>query len=183
MSQVLEILGATSSCLQLAVSLFRLPLIQDGLFQPNRMRHKDIRPGNILLNLHAARRLLKNLAKTRKVVSREELFSDEERTPEDLEREERLDRLERLYKWYIRFVQFLEKLFKALMFICAFSVFPNERRPLCKTMPWDMIPSLVVLWGVCWMFYIPSNAPQENQDAILDSRFFGFTSGKSIEQV
>jgi len=31
--------------------------------------------------------------------------------------------------------------------------FPNRRRPPCSTMPWMIRPSLVVLWGVCWMFY------------------------------
>jgi len=31
--------------------------------------------------------------------------------------------------------------------------FPNRRRPPCSTMPWMIRASLVVLWGVCWMFY------------------------------
>ncbi|KAL9607730.1 MAG: hypothetical protein Q9167_007381 [Letrouitia subvulpina] len=34
-----------------------------------------------------------------------------------------------------------------------FSEWPNSRRPLSTTWPWNIIPSLVVLWGVCWMFY------------------------------
>lgn len=29
----------------------------------------------------------------------------------------------------------------------------NRRRPPCTTMPWSIWPALVVLWGVCWMFY------------------------------
>ncbi|KAH4375250.1 hypothetical protein HBH99_217220 [Parastagonospora nodorum] len=184
MSQGLELIGAYLAIVPLALNCFdQLRLLQDGPFQPNRIRHKDIRPGNILLNLHAARHLLKNLAKKRKVVRRYELSSDEEKTPEDLEREERLDRLERLYKWYIRFVQFLEKLFKALMFICAFSVFPNEHRPPCKTMPWDIIPSLVVLWGVCWMFYNPANGTQTEEDyeTSVDNIFLNFPHGSMAE--
>lgn len=35
------------------------------------------------------------------------------------------------------------------------SDFPNRRRPPCTTMPWNIWPALVVLWGVCWMFYSP----------------------------
>ncbi|KAL8697123.1 MAG: hypothetical protein Q9201_007300 [Fulgogasparrea decipioides] len=34
-----------------------------------------------------------------------------------------------------------------------FLEWPNGRRPLSTTWPWNVRPSLVVLWGVCWMFY------------------------------
>ena len=34
-----------------------------------------------------------------------------------------------------------------------FSEWPSGRRPLSTTWPWNIRPSLVVLWGVCWMFY------------------------------
>ncbi len=34
-----------------------------------------------------------------------------------------------------------------------FSEWPGGRRPLSTTWPWNIKPSLVVLWGVCWMFY------------------------------
>ena len=34
-----------------------------------------------------------------------------------------------------------------------FSEWPNSQRPLNTTWPWNVRPSLVVLWGVCWMFY------------------------------
>ena len=30
-------------------------------------------------------------------------------------------------------------------------------RPLSTTWPWNIKPSLLVLWGVCWMFYGPSD--------------------------
>lgn len=33
------------------------------------------------------------------------------------------------------------------------SEFPCRLRPPCTTMPWTIWPALVVLWGVCWMFY------------------------------
>ena len=34
-----------------------------------------------------------------------------------------------------------------------FSEWPNGERPLSTTWPWNVKPSLIVLWGVCWMFY------------------------------
>jgi hypothetical protein len=33
-----------------------------------------------------------------------------------------------------------------------YSEWPNGQRPLNTTWPWNVRPSLVVLWGVCWMF-------------------------------
>lgn len=33
-----------------------------------------------------------------------------------------------------------------------FPEWPNGRRPLSTTWPWNIKPSLVILWGVCWMF-------------------------------
>ena len=35
-----------------------------------------------------------------------------------------------------------------------FTEWPSGRRPLSTTWPWNIKPSLVVLWGVCWMFYV-----------------------------
>ncbi|KAF9776811.1 hypothetical protein IL306_004928 [Fusarium sp. DS 682] len=32
--------------------------------------------------------------------------------------------------------------------------FPNNIRHVCTTMPWTILPALIVLWGVCWMFII-----------------------------
>ena len=34
-----------------------------------------------------------------------------------------------------------------------FAEWPNNQRPLSTTWPWNVKPSLLVLWGVCWMFY------------------------------
>ena len=34
-----------------------------------------------------------------------------------------------------------------------FSEWSSSRRPLSTTWPWNIKPSLIVLWGVCWMFY------------------------------
>jgi hypothetical protein len=54
----------------------------------------------------------------------------------------RLDKVLALWKMLIYVLQYL-----------LFSEFPNRLRPPCTTMPWNIWPSLVVLWGVCWMFY------------------------------
>ncbi len=37
-----------------------------------------------------------------------------------------------------------------------FAEWPNSHRPLSTTWPWNIKPSLLVLWGVCWMFHGPS---------------------------
>ena len=39
-----------------------------------------------------------------------------------------------------------------------FAEWPNGLRPLSTTWPWNIKPSLVVLWGVCWMFHGPSGS-------------------------
>lgn len=39
----------------------------------------------------------------------------------------------------------------------------KRRRPKCTTMPWEIWPSLVILWGVCWMFYPPPIYQDGNQ--------------------
>jgi hypothetical protein len=64
--------------------------------------------------------------------------------------------------YILRFLRFLENLAlllqRTLQFLltCSkFGRFPNRQRPRCTTMPWSIWPSLVVLWGVCWMFYTP----------------------------
>ena len=44
-----------------------------------------------------------------------------------------------------------------------FAEWPDSQPPFSSTMPWNIKPSLVVLWGVCWMFYPSgSGAEQEN---------------------
>lgn len=80
------------------------------------------------------------------------------RLEEQLERVEyERERIERLMEVIYRTLSWIGKLFeqlmKALLFICNFSEFPNKFRPPCTTMPWNIWPALVVLWGVCWMFY------------------------------
>jgi hypothetical protein len=51
------------------------------------------------------------------------------------------------------------RLYQEIVFRCSYSEFSQRRRPPCTTMPWSIWPPLMVLWGVCWMFY-PSPTPQ-----------------------
>jgi hypothetical protein len=69
-----------------------------------------------------------------------------------------------------RLLRFLEHLalllLKTLRFLLSYirsAGFMNRRRPKCTTMPWEIWPSLVVLWGVCWRFYPPAFYQNENQ--------------------
>jgi hypothetical protein len=42
-----------------------------------------------------------------------------------------------------------------LFVVRRFLTFPDNLRRSCTTMPWTIWPTLVVLWGVCWMFCGP----------------------------
>ena len=54
-----------------------------------------------------------------------------------------------------------------------FTEWPSGRRPLNTTWPWDVKVSLLVLWGVCWMFYGDSGMPRKPQAAEFFSEDFG----------
>lgn len=43
-----------------------------------------------------------------------------------------------------------------------FTEWPSGERLLSTTWPWNIRPSLVVLWGVCWMFYTPDQKNEDN---------------------
>ncbi|KAF5660634.1 hypothetical protein FCIRC_12065 [Fusarium circinatum] len=46
--------------------------------------------------------------------------------------------------------------------------FPNNMRHVCTTMPWTILPALLVLWGVCWMFIIgPGDVEPEKFKALV----------------
>lgn len=51
-----------------------------------------------------------------------------------------------------------------------FTEWPSGRRPLSTTWPWNIKPSLVVLWGVCWMFYVDGHLTR-NPSATQAERF------------
>jgi hypothetical protein len=79
-----------------------------------------------------------------------------------------------------------EKLMYFLLLFLAFAGFPKSLRHLCTTMPWTIWPALVVLWGVCWMFYSPTDF--EAQDFIANSDpFMGISfdqySGNALQIV
>jgi hypothetical protein len=75
---------------------------------------------------------------------------------------EKLYNLQRYLEAYIAgsFGRALESLsevvsrLRAVFGIGWFFEWPSGRHPLNSTWPWaDVKPSLLVLWGVCWMFY------------------------------
>jgi hypothetical protein len=66
---------------------------------------------------------------------------------------------------YLAFM--LQTILQYLLLFCKFAEFPNRRRPKCTTMPWNIWPSLVVLWGVCWMFYPHSSHQDHTPDEFL----------------
>jgi hypothetical protein len=61
-----------------------------------------------------------------------------------------------------------QKFFEIFLFSCNFSGFPNNHKSLCTTMPWNILPALAVLWGVCWMFYDPMNPLDDPSQSILN---------------
>lgn len=76
---------------------------------------------------------------------------------------ERLDRIiQTLQRWLNLFALFLSRFF--------FFEYPNNLRHLCTTMPWSIWPALVVLWGVCWMFYGEAESPYESQGTCVGPR-------------
>ncbi|KAF5243241.1 hypothetical protein FANTH_8250 [Fusarium anthophilum] len=46
--------------------------------------------------------------------------------------------------------------------------FPNNIRHTCTTMPWTILPALLVLLGVCWMFIIGSSQPEHEWGNVAD---------------
>jgi hypothetical protein len=53
-----------------------------------------------------------------------------------------------------------------------FAEWPSGERPLSTTFPWNIRPSLVVLWGVCWMFFPQNHYNKISAAGILDSPGF-----------
>jgi hypothetical protein len=76
--------------------------------------------------------------------------------PERIIREQLLRSLEHLALLLLKVLRFLLSYIRSAGFM-------NRRRPKCTTMPWEIWPSLVVLWGVCWMFYPPTFYQNGNQ--------------------
>jgi len=81
--------------------------------------------------------------------------------------EEALQQSDALMDTLSRFVLWLlEVLFRTLQSLGKFFEFPDRRRPPCTTMPWNIWPALIILWGVCWMFYSPEAPNYELESEI-----------------
>lgn len=61
--------------------------------------------------------------------------------------------LQHLFLVFEQMLILWERMLYFVLFTLSFSEFPDKLRPPCTTMLWTIWPSLVVLWGVCWMFY------------------------------
>jgi hypothetical protein len=70
---------------------------------------------------------------------------------------------ERLLRLLKHLALLLLKILRFLLSYIRSAGFMDRRRPKCTTMPWEIWPSLVVLWGVCWMFYPPTFYQNGNQ--------------------
>ena len=82
------------------------------------------------------------------------------------------------FEWLIRLYIFLVQIDLSLD---RLSKFLNKLHPLCTTMPWNIRSALVVLWGVCWMFYSPPTALQLDEfNANWESELSNINSGNSF---
>jgi hypothetical protein len=84
-----------------------------------------------------------------------------------MEKEDDKEARKRPLPWILmRILQFfaflLQRILHQLQIFCKFAEFPNRCRPKCTTMPWSIWPSLMVLWGICWMFYAPPPTSSSN---------------------
>jgi hypothetical protein len=94
---------------------------------------------------------------------------DEEQREREVEQRQSDQYMERLER-FIREVTIRLQMFVVLLFLfCKFSGISDNDQPMCITMPWNIRPALIVLWGVCWMFYPPQDYvdPSNTQDAEL----------------
>ena len=73
----------------------------------------------------------------------------------------------------------LQNSLQYLLLFCKFAEFPNRHRPKCTTMPWNIWPSLVILWGVCWMFYPSPPGDTPNQFLFNDEHLLSLDHGKT----
>ena len=116
------------------------------------------------------------------LMSVEDVLDEEERQREEDQR---------LFESYITHSEWLfreaavrlQLILELLLLLCKSSGFPDGDRPMCMTMPWNILPALVVLWGVCWMFYYDPQdyvEPVDFQYPSLDGNTLNSTAGKSI---
>jgi len=88
----------------------------------------------------------------------------------------KLERIARLWRALEYLVLLLLSTLRFLLSCSRIGGFQNRERLRCTTMPWNIWPSLVVLWGVCWMFIntplnefdtTPSNAVPDDEQLSL----------------
>jgi hypothetical protein len=102
--------------------------------------------------------------------ARKQLELLEQAAREQLEQAEREqlehERIARLWRSLEYLALLLLSILRFLLSCNKFGGFQNRERPRCTTMPWNIWPSLVVLWGVCWMFintpFVEFNATKFN---------------------
>ncbi|EAT88544.1 hypothetical protein SNOG_03339 [Parastagonospora nodorum SN15] len=95
---------------------------------------------------------------------------DEEQRQTELEQRQSERSMERLER-FMRDVTLRLQMLVVLLLLCGkFSGVSDNDQPMCTTMPWNIRPALIVLWGVCWMFYTPEGNvdPTGRQDTGLD---------------
>jgi hypothetical protein len=83
-----------------------------------------------------------------------------------------------LHRFFLKLesmVALWEKILYLLALYFSFSEFSGTLRPPCTTMPWTIWPALVILWGVCWMFY-----GEHNQDWALKDGHFAADSAAGL---
>jgi hypothetical protein len=118
------------------------------------------------------------------LLSVEDALDEEERQREEKQRQsdKHMERLER----FIREVTIRLQMFVVLLLLfCKFSGISDNDQPMCITMPWNIRPALIVLWGVCWMFYTPRDYvdPTDTQHAELDGNVDFSRIGKSKQSI
>jgi hypothetical protein len=119
-------------------------------------------------HLHLEVQALREICERLEQAEREEALEQLEReTVEQAEREQlEHERIARLWRSLEYLALLLLSILRFLLGCSKFGGFQNRERPRCTTMPWNIWPSLVVLWGVCWMFvntpFIEFDATQFN---------------------
>lgn len=123
---------------------------------------------------HNIRSNLEHMRNFFDLVSSTMALLDDAKIPVDMIGDELLEWLKKIEllsdQLFERFQRFYSQfLIYALIFFCLFNEFPNSIRHLCTTMPWTIWPALVVLWGVCWMFYSESGSNKAPEGGSLIS--------------
>lgn len=69
---------------------------------------------------------------------------------------------------FLRFIALLIRFLSNSMSTQRFSNCGRRLRPSSPSMPWTIWPALVVLWGVCWMFWHRPGSPIVSESGLWD---------------